>query len=371
MILLRFLRAIWFSITNKTTYEYSDFERFKINYYTRKGYDRFNSISFKVESKVDILGMPKGSRSSHKVVRRILSKSGFKIKGSILSEGNSMFILSDKVVVEVYTSYVEFSYLERIRKERFKELLKVFYECKDILNKREDRTKIGLIASDRGGPEVLYNAINYSSDEGLLRTNYNEDLIEADQIIRDGINNKEGTGNLVILQSVPGCGKTHYIRNLIAREPKLDFIFLPNNQFQLLSDPSFTEFCIEDLKNTVLVIEDAEEILARREGIGRTNTVANILNLTDGILKDIINIKIICTINCSLDKIDEALLRKGRILCKYNFEKLSTEKSNELLKELGKGARVSEPTTLGDLYNIEDNSYVDEANEVKGFKIGG
>jgi ATP-dependent 26S proteasome regulatory subunit len=53
-------------------------------------------------------------------------------------------------------------------------------------------------------------------------------------------------------------------------------------------------------------------------------------------MKDALKLKIICTANCKMDEIDNALLRKGRILTKYEFKKLSIDKTNSLLKKLNK-----------------------------------
>ena len=66
-------------------------------------------------------------------------------------------------------------------------------------------------------------------------------------------------------------------------------------------------------KNSVLVIEDAERVISDRQGHGSSAGVSNILNLTDGILGDCLNIQIIATFNMARERIDSALLRKGRL----------------------------------------------------------
>jgi len=75
---------------------------------------------------------------------------------------------------------------------------------------------------------------------------------------------------------------------------------------------------------------------------------------------------IVCTFNTAIDKIDKALLRKGRITTNYKFEKLNVNKSNKLLEKLGKDYTTDVAMTLAEIYNLEqkDNS------EKKERKIG-
>ena len=108
-----------------------------------------------------------------------------------------------------------------------------------------------------------------------------------------------------------------------------------------------------DHKNSILIIEDAERVISDREGNGSPAGVSNILNLTDGILGDCLNIQVIATFNMKREKIDQALLRKGRLIAEHKFEKLSVEDSNKLLKYLNKEQTVDEGMVLADIYNID------------------
>jgi len=107
------------------------------------------------------------------------------------------------------------------------------------------------------------------------------------------------------------------------------------------------------LKNSILIIEDAERVISDREGNGSPAGVSNILNLTDGILGDCLSIQIVATFNMKREKIDQALLRKGRLIVEHRFGKLSPEESNKLLKHLEKDHIVEESMCLADIYNID------------------
>jgi ATP-dependent 26S proteasome regulatory subunit len=120
----------------------------------------------------------------------------------------------------------------------------------------------------------------------------------------------------------------------------------------MLSEPSIIPFLM-DHKNSILIIEDAERVISDREGNGSPAGVSNILNLTDGILGDCLSIQIVATFNMKREKIDQALLRKGRLIAEHKFGKLSIEDSNNLLKYLEKDHEVSESMSLADIYNID------------------
>ena len=111
-------------------------------------------------------------------------------------------------------------------------------------------------------------------------------------------------------------------------------------------------------RNTVFVIEDAEELLNSRD-VGRNSSISMLLNLTDGLLGETLGIQIICTFNTNLKNIDKALLRKGRLLALYDFKPLAPVKAKILLNEIGvPGFSVSEAMTLADIFNTEDELYV-------------
>ena len=66
--------------------------------------------------------------------------------------------------------------------------------------------------------------------------------------------------------------------------------------------------------------------------------------------------QIIATFNCDLTTVDPALLRKGRLIANYEFNKLDLESSKLLSDKLGFGTEsVTGPMTLAEIYNQADN----------------
>src|SRR5277367_4267769 len=81
-----------------------------------------------------------------------------------------------------------------------------------------------------------------------------------------------------------------------------------------------------------------------------------VFNRSDGLLGDAMHQQIIATFNCDLTTIDPALLRKGRLIAIYEFNKLDIETSKNLSDKLGFGIQnINEPMTLADIYNQDEN----------------
>src|SRR4029078_1767482 len=114
-----------------------------------------------------------------------------------------------------------------------------------------------------------------------------------------------------------------------------------------LMDPELIELLINN-PNCVLVIEDAENVIMDRK-IGSNASVSNLLNISDGLLADFLNVQIIGTFNNSLTLVDNALMRKGRLIAKYEFGKLSISKSQRLSDFMGFDTRINEPMTLASI----------------------
>lgn len=186
-----------------------------------------------------------------------------------------------------------------------------------------------------------------------INLNYNDDL--PHDKISDIINSKES--GIIILYGIPGSGKTSYIRSLIYNTNNT-FIFLDSSCFNYINDSSFIDLLL-NYRDSVFVLEDCETLLQERES-GNTK-LSGLLNLSDGILGDSLNLKFICTFNSNLTKIDKALLRKGRLKLKYEFCKLDSEKVIKLAKKLNKDITVPVPMSLCDVYNYD----IDNGNIVK------
>jgi len=188
-----------------------------------------------------------------------------------------------------------------------------------------------------------------------LALHYGSSFVPTHDKILKNLNKKESKG-IVLLHGVPGSGKTHYIRYLIQEIEDKTLIYVPPDMAKEISSPAFLPFLME-YQDAILIIEDAENIIKdRNESSTPSQAVANLLNLSDGLLGDAMHQQIIATFNCDLTIIDPALLRKGRLIANYEFNKLDLKSSKILSDKLGFDSEgITEPMTLAEIYNQGGN----------------
>ncbi len=197
-----------------------------------------------------------------------------------------------------------------------------------------------------------------------IKENYNDDFEPVHNLIVNRLNTANDKG-LVLLYGVPGTGKTSYIRYLTSLINKR-MIYIPPEYAYKIASPAFLPLLISN-SNSVLIIEDAEGIVEARE-TGRNASVSNLLNLADGLLSDCLNIQILCTFNTHISNIDRALLRKGRLIATYEFKPLEVEKAQQLSDKIGFENKISQATSLADIYNQNEMDFNHNPNLKIGFK---
>ena len=261
----------------------------------------------------------------------------------------------------------------------FIELLEKYYIAPE-----EEKNNLYKIAQSMSGFTLKKSKIKEVPNFSIERL-YNDDFQHEDERIKKFINDNEKSG-IVILHGEKGTGKTTYIRHLISSTPDKKFVFVSPDLVNLLGTPSFTDF-INSLNNHVIILEDCENVIRDRKTTGANSAVSTLLNMSDGLLADDLGIKFICTFNANIKDIDTALLRKGRLISKYEFKPLNTDKANALLEfiyteKAKKEAeemedvedkngipvvkpvedtisipKVNKPQTLADIFNFEEDSY--------------
>jgi hypothetical protein len=122
-----------------------------------------------------------------------------------------------------------------------------------------------------------------------------------------------------------------------------------------ITNPDLIPILIKN-PNSIFVIEDAENIIMDREKNGHS-PVSALLNISDGLLADCLNIQVICSFNTDISKVDSALLRKGRLIAKYEFKELEVQKAQSLSIKLGFDTTVNCPMTLTAIYNQEEKDF--------------
>ncbi len=212
--------------------------------------------------------------------------------------------------------------------------------------------KISLIIDEGRGLSTMEFQINIGEVD--IERSYGNDFLPVYNKVVERLNTKNDKG-IVLFHGTPGTGKTSIIK-YIAKNLKKEVIFIPPNMTEAVCSPSFLPFLLQH-KNSVLIIEDAERIISDRTSKFSSDGVANLLNVSDGILGDCLNIQIIATFNTQKSNIDQALLRKGRLIAEHEFKKLTVSESNNLLSHLGKNFTTSKEMALTEIYNLDEQEF--------------
>ena len=226
------------------------------------------------------------------------------------------------------------SVIEGIKKFQFKKISKT--------------STINMLINDYDG--LSTTSLNIARPKLTIEDNYNDDFLPVHQTISRRLSKKDDKG-LVLLHGKPGTGKTSYIRYLLSKIRK-KVIFLPPNMAASITDPGLMKVLVSN-PNSIFVIEDAENIIIDRNRQAHS-PVSALLNLSDGLLSDCLNIQIICSFNTDLSRVDSALMRKGRLIAKYEFNELETHKAQALSDKLGFDTQITNPMTLAAVYNQND-----------------
>ena len=289
----------------------------------------------------------------------IFQNSKYNRKKKKSQYSTTIILLKDNCLVELGGDYCEVLHTHED------------YEMANALVKEASRFKrrekkknfeINLISKDSYGLELKSMEIKQSKLN--LDLYYEDNFKEVDRTIQTRLAKKNDKG-IVLLHGLPGTGKTTYLRYLIGRLKKKVLFVSPATASEIMNHELMD--LLIDNPDSVLIIEDAENIIMDRKH-SNSSSVSNLLNISDGLLADFLNVQLICTFNSSLTMVDSALMRKGRLIAKYEFGKLSIEKSKRLSAHFGHDVVIDKPMTIAEIANPHEKTQETSSIEVIGFR---
>ena len=229
----------------------------------------------------------------------------------------------------------------------YKELVQNVLKWLPQQEKQSKTASIDLVAFDNH-----YYTINSKIKRTIVDfgTHYNDDIQTMHKDLLTFLNERES--GLAVIHGAAGTGKSFFIKHLLSSMDK-QFILVTNAIAAHMAEPEFIAFMMEN-KDSIFILEDCEQILMAREENRFGGAISNILNMSDGLMSDIFNIKFICTFNTDINNIGEALLRPGRCFVNYEFKPLEAEKANKLLESLGHKVDKPRDMTLAEIYNYKE-----------------
>ena len=217
---------------------------------------------------------------------------------------------------------------------------------------------------------------NHTLEEG----NYNKDVLSKYDHMVEDLGSQTPCGKFNLLEGEPGVGKSFLIRGLInkiSKDKNCMCVVVPPYLTSGLADPGLISAFINHKNNNknqriVLILEDADSVIVTRMSDNMSH-ISSLLNITDGILGNLLNIRIIASTN-AIDELDEALERNGRMCSRIHVTKLDKKQATDVFKRITAGKEIAVPdfskgATLADIYKKANFENVD-SGVLEKVKIG-
>ena len=197
----------------------------------------------------------------------------------------------------------------------------------------------------------------------LQRENYSKQVLaDYDYVIND-LKSATPSGRIAILEGAPGCGKTYLTRGMLMDVSNALFLIVPPAMVSSLGGAELLPLLLKQKESCgsngpiVLILEDADQCLVPR-GTDNISSISSLLNLTDGILGSLLDIRVIATTNAKKMEMDPAMLRDCRLSKRLEVQPLPYDQADSIFRRL-----INNETSLppkqgrGDMYPKDKMHY--------------
>ena len=217
-----------------------------------------------------------------------------------------------------------------------------------------------------GGGEGAYVGRDIKIPQwGGITDNYPPPVLSGlDALFTRGIPEKGDNGGLILWHGPPGTGKTFAIRALLGRWREwCDGSYIVDPEALLGRANYMLRVALGDgdqvdlsgqkprVRWKLIVIEDADEFLTADAKERTGQAVSRLLNLTDGLVGQGLNLMVLITTNEPIERIHPAVRRVGRCLADVQFTPFDAPGAQAWLANHGHIWVPRTPMTLAEMYS--------------------
>jgi hypothetical protein len=289
--------------------------------------------------------------------------------------GHFIFIWEDGLVdFSVDNNYLSIRIISQ--NELFTRELKEYFDQQMVIPEKSGH----IYAITQQGMSLGLSSLGNASIP-LIEGNYTPKVMEDYKFIIKDLQAESPSGRITIMRGAPGTGKTHLIRAMLLAVPDAMFVLISPEIVIKLAGPELLPLLLAYRGNRagpiILVLEDADRCLVKRDK-NNMNSIQSLLNLGDGILGSMLDLRIIATTNAHELHMEEALIRKGRLSKMLEVGPLDLVTAQKRFKSLCPNKKLPDALappvksrnkfemTLADVYALaRENGWLPKSRKIK------